>query len=208
MNFSLNSEEALSNSFVDTKDVVHGDLKPENILVFTDDENQTTIKLTDFGYSSFGHTNESIVYPSHSEVWSAPECHDRGMKLQAAKENDVYALGLIAIYVLFMECTGEDGLGQEVMENAVWDFYLQQETAERATEWIGLMKSTGRLLDRTITIIPDKISNEDHRVALQDFFRSSLSVHPQQREPTIDVLIDQLEGARYEATRRLDGSLF
>ena len=166
--------------------------------MFTDDEGKPTTKLTDFGYSSFGYTDRDIVYPSYSEIWSAPECHDRGMELQAAKKNDIYAFGLIAIYVLFMECTGKDGLGLEVMENAVWDFYLRQEIFDRVNlpEWIGLMKSTGRLVDRTLEIVSDKVPKESQRVALQDFFRSTLSVRPEQREPRIGILIHLLDSAR------------
>ena len=195
---------------------MHGDLKPENILVFTDDEGKSTAelmdflydegkstaKITDFGYSSFGYTDRDIVHPSYSEIWSAPECHDRGMEFQAAKRNDIYAFGLIAIYVLFMECTGKDSLGMEIMKNAVWDFYFRQEIADRVDfpNWIGLMKDTGRLIDRTLQIVSDKVPEEDQRVALQDFFRSTLSVRPEGRESRIGILIHLLNSARYERT--------
>lgn len=173
--------------------------------MFTDDEGKSTAKLTDFGYSSFGYTDNDIVHPSYSEIWSAPECHDRGMELQAAKKNDIYAFGLIAIYVLFMECTGEDGLGLETMENAVWDFYLRQETFGHVNlpELIGSMKSTGRLLDRTLEIVSDKVPKEDQRLALQDFFRSTLSVRPEQRAPRIGILIHLLNRTRYGKTLEL-----
>ena len=120
------------------------------------------------------------------------------MELQAAKKNDVYAFGLIAIYVLFMENTGKDELGLEVMENTVWDFYLRHEILHRVKlpSWIGLMKSTGRLVDRTLEIISDKVPEEGQRVALQDFFRSTLSVRPEQRESRIGNLIHSLNIAR------------
>ena len=112
------------------------------------------------------------------------------MELQAAKKNDVYAFGLIAIYVLFMENTGKDELGLEVMENTVWDFYLRHEILHRVKlpSWIGLMKS---------------IPEEGQRVALQDFFRSTLSVRPEQRESRIGNLIHSLNIARYDETPRI-----
>ena len=132
------------------------------------------------------------------------------MELQAAKKNDVYAFGLIAIYVLFMENTGKDELGLEVMENTVWDFYLRQEIFHRVKlpSWIGLMKSTGRLVDRTLEIVSDKVPEEDQRVALQDFFRSTLSVRPEQRESRIGNLIHSLDIARYDETLEFARDLF
>ena len=119
------------------------------------------------------------------------------MELQAAKKNDVYAFGLIAIYLLF-----EDSMG----DNAVWEFYLRQEYPEHnLPEWIGIMKSTDRLLTRTLEITSDKVQNEDQRAALQDFFRATLSLRPEQRESNMNVLIHLLESARYDKTLRFAG---
>lgn len=178
---------------------MHGDLKPENILVYQDSDEKVTTRVSDFGYSCFGSTDRDIVYPSYSTIWSAPECHDRGMELQAAKLNDIYAFGLISIYILFMECTGEDGIGLEIMENAVWDFYLKNDLSDRLNlpEWIGVIKHNGRLLDRTLEILADKISEESQRALLERFFRCTLSVRPNQRESSIECLISMLEAVRY-----------
>ena len=117
------------------------------------------------------------------------------MELQAAKKNDVYAFGLIVIYLLFMDSMGE---------NAVWEFYLRQEHPEyNLPEWIGKMKSTDRLLTRTLEITSDKVQNEDQRAALQDFFRATLSLRPEQRESNMNVLTHLLESARYDETLHL-----
>ena len=164
--------------------------------MFTEDNTRPTAKLTDFGNSSFGYTEKAIVYPSYSEIWSAPECHDRGMALQEAKRNDVYAFGLISIFVMFMEVIGKDSLGSEVMENAVWNFYLRQETPDNMNlpEWIGLMKSTSRLLDRTLEILSVKFPKEHEKFALQDFFRSTICVQPEQRKLNVGLLTQMLDG--------------
>lgn len=125
------------------------------------------------------------------------------MELQKAKLNDIYAFGLISIYILFMECTGENGIGLDVVENSVWDFYLRHDMSDHIDlpEWIGKMKSTGRLLDRTLEILADKLSNDDQKAVLIRLFRSTLTVKPDQREPKISNVIELLEIARYVKIR-------
>ena len=115
------------------------------------------------------------------------------MTLQAVKKNDVYAFGLIAIYLMFMDSLTGD--------NEVWDFYLRQEYPEHnLPEWIGMMKSTDRLLERTLGITSDKVQNDYQRAALQQFFRGTLSLRPEQRESNMNVLTHLLESARYDET--------
>ena len=33
-------------------DIIHGDIKPQNVLVFKDSVGKTTVRVTDFGYST------------------------------------------------------------------------------------------------------------------------------------------------------------
>ncbi len=90
-------------------DLIHGDLKPKNILVFKDESGQPLAKLADFGYS-LQETEVAIKLPI-SSGWHAPEVTDLHpeMTLQQAQKADIFALGLIALWLLqHIECSSDD----------------------------------------------------------------------------------------------------
>ena len=96
------------NAQADTRvDVVHGDIKPQNVLLFSDDPDikryaaQGRAKLTGSGYSCFGTQDSDLVYLPFSNIWSAPEYHDRAFELHAAKKVDIFCFGLTTVYLLF-----------------------------------------------------------------------------------------------------------
>ncbi|KAA8895939.1 serine/threonine protein kinase japonica group [Sphaerosporella brunnea] len=82
--------------------IVHGDIKPQNILVFMDQDGLPIAKVTDFGYSCLGTTEEDYVQLPVTRGWNAPECLvNSRLKLKDAKKADVYSFGLVCLHTLF-----------------------------------------------------------------------------------------------------------
>ena len=82
--------------------IIHGDIKPENILVFEKGSTGHSIRLADFGYSSFFASKIKII-ATHG--WIAPEWHHRNFTtdVAGAKKMDIYSFGLVCRWLLFDE---------------------------------------------------------------------------------------------------------
>jgi serine/threonine protein kinase len=80
--------------------MIHGDIKPHNVLVDVDPSDGTlTPKLTDFGFSCYGCSEETIVYPPQTPGWCAPEWHPRGFTIKKAKKLDIFSYGLLCAWI-------------------------------------------------------------------------------------------------------------
>eukprot|EP00116_Pleurobrachia_bachei_P003851 sb/3464113/ len=97
-------------SFLHTKCIVHRDLKPENILL-TDDSDDTTVKLVDFGFARIFSDHQPLKTPCFTLTYAAPEVL-RNVREQggAAVQNmqseydascDVWSLGVILVPLTF-----------------------------------------------------------------------------------------------------------
>jgi len=63
----------MSNNHID---VVHGDIKPQNVLVFKDaTTSKTTVRMSDFGYSTVTAGAFGRVLLLKLRLWNAPEHH-------------------------------------------------------------------------------------------------------------------------------------
>ena len=82
--------------------VVHGDIKPQNVLVFKDIfTTKITVKVADFGYSTFTMGKSGKVLLPKSRPWNAPEHHFGEFEAHEAKKTDVYSFGMLCLWVLF-----------------------------------------------------------------------------------------------------------
>ena len=82
--------------------VVHGDIKPQNVLVFKDAiTREITVKVADFGYSTFTVSGSGKVLLPKSRPWNAPEHHFGEFEAQEAKKTDVYSFGMLCLWFLF-----------------------------------------------------------------------------------------------------------
>src|SRR5437762_2683252 len=86
-----------------TSDIVHGDIKPQNVLVFKDNEGSLLPKVADFGYSCLGTGDDDIIRLPISWPWVAPEWHQRGFRIHAAKKMDIYSFGMLCFWVLYRD---------------------------------------------------------------------------------------------------------
>lgn len=80
--------------------MVHGDIKPQNVLVYMDSTGKTTIRVSDFGYSTLVADDTEMIFLPKSRPWNAPEHHYMGFDITAAKMMDVYSFGMLCLWIL------------------------------------------------------------------------------------------------------------
>jgi serine/threonine protein kinase len=87
--------------------IIHGDIKPENVLIFEGGSNRYNGKVTDFGYSAQFRADDEMVILPFSKPWCAPEHHHHAVTILQAKKMDVYSFGMICLWLLFYNFTGD-----------------------------------------------------------------------------------------------------
>ena len=85
---------------------MHRDLKPENILL-TDDSDDTTVKLVDFGFARIFSDHQPLKTPCFTLTYAAPEVlrnvrEQGGAAVQSMQSEydascDVWSLGVILV---------------------------------------------------------------------------------------------------------------
>ncbi|MCA9605321.1 MAG: protein kinase [Myxococcales bacterium] len=81
--------------------IVHRDLKPRNVFLQRDADGETSVKLLDFGVAKLidqHRTSATGTGAVGSPMWMAPEQTSAGGRIAPA--TDIWALGLLAFYVL------------------------------------------------------------------------------------------------------------
>ena len=170
-------------------DVVHGDVKPQNVLIFSDDPNveryttQGRAKLTDFGYSCFGTRDSDLVYLPFSNIWSAPEYHDRAFELSAAKKVDIFSFGLTAVYLLFYW--------------EVWDVKVVYPAVPQMRKIIKDGSMRRKIQEAIRDFYKDEVQGEPQGAALLRFFDFTLAHEADSRETDLESLITLLRQSRY-----------
>ena len=77
--------------------MTHRDLKPENILLKSQDEDDMTVKITDFGFSCLFDPNEGLDKELGSPLYMAPEII---MKELYNEKVDIWSIGIITYMLL------------------------------------------------------------------------------------------------------------
>jgi serine/threonine protein kinase len=171
-------------------DVIHGDIKPQNVLVFKDTAGKTTVKVTDFGYSTFTAPETSSVgrtgsvFLPKSRPWNAPEHHFGDFTALEAKKADVYSFGMLCFWILFgnicmpqnMEYTFDTSTGPSTsLEQIKYDDkmeYVANQLMESVSVGAGL--------------------NAKHKSRLQIFFSLTVPLNPEKRTTDIAKLLGLL----------------
>ncbi|KAF8537380.1 hypothetical protein BDD12DRAFT_887761 [Trichophaea hybrida] len=148
--------------------VVHGDLKPENVLVFTNASGYTA-KVTDFGYSCFGASEDDVVYLPFSSRWAAPEYNGAGLAFKDAKKSDFYSYGLLCWYILFQKYFNDPDTVSPNGPEDEGSKHSTQQNAESPQDY--LKKKLDKTIDETF---PG--GTELQKSILLEFFQSTLSI--------------------------------
>jgi len=82
--------------FLDIKEIIHADIKPSNILISSDEQNNPSVKFTDFGFAEYGKGVDP-PYWKGTIPYLAPEII-KGE--QYNHQVDLYALGVMLYEVL------------------------------------------------------------------------------------------------------------
>ena len=151
-------------------------MKPENVLVFRAlDDDAYGIKLTDFGYSSYGYDTDLVCVP-RSLPWQAPEYSDRQMCLGDAMKMDVYSFGLLALWILFSDREIPTSRGECSLQAA----FVGQDL--HAGEALEQAKQDGTLLNSTLELVKStRDLSSDMRRLLLAAFDFSLATDPAKR---------------------------
>ena len=68
--------------------------------MYKDSTGKTTIRVSDFGYSTLAADDTEMIFLPKSRPWNAPEHHYMGFDITAAKKMDVYSFGMLCLWIL------------------------------------------------------------------------------------------------------------
>lgn len=97
--------------------VAHRDLKPENILMVSDDD-ESDLKIVDFGLSKIIGPNESSLDPFGTLSYVAPEVL---LQKPYGKEVDLWSLGIITYLLLSRVLPFDDEEDKEIARQTIQD---------------------------------------------------------------------------------------
>lgn len=170
---------------------MHGDIKPENVLVFRDKSGRYSARVIDFGYSTrYIHLYQQLMLPI-SEPWNAPENagRPRGWTFSQAVKADLFSFGILCLWLLFEPCLlGTSPLPQGLKVVDIGFSGSAEDTLRRMKG--GLRVYAQQLLASEIALEHDK------KMALGEFFESSLSQDPEEREWSLSRFLTRLDPQR------------
>lgn len=163
--------------------IVHGDIKPENVLVFREKSGEYCAKVIDFGYSAWYIDDKDRLEIRGTEIWNAPEhgsCPSF-WTLSEAINSDIFSFGMLCFWLLFNPYFPGTALLPEGLEVTVTRFAETMSRNKRQLE------TYARQILEWETVLA-----QDTKVALGEFFSSSLSQDPDRRKPSLPELIKKL----------------
>ena len=158
----------------------------------TEPEDALSVQLTDFGFSSFAASDDTLVRVSRSEPWEAPEWHMRDFTLAKAKKMDIYSFGLLCFWIFFRDQTlVEFGLPSATVHSAFLG------TDPEATAAIQALKKEGdSMLHWALKLLQGRQDLTDRiRSCLEQVFKSVLVNDSEARHATMDAVVNLLSDA-------------
>jgi serine/threonine protein kinase len=167
-------------------DIIHGDVKPQNVLVFKDSVGKTTVRVTDFGYSTLASGEEGRVFVPKSRPWNAPEHHYGELTTAEAKKMDVYSFGMLCLW-----CLSKSARFPEKCLDYTFDASIGSRTS---LEQIKDANKVEHIANQHIASIPDL--NTEDRVRLEEVFRLTVPLNPNERTTNVGKLVSLLSQER------------
>jgi serine/threonine protein kinase len=162
-------------------DIIHGDIKPQNVLVFKGTTGKTTVRVTDFGYSTLSESKAGKVYLPKSRPWNAPEHHFGEFTAPDAKQTDVYSFGMLCLWVLF-------GGAPRLQCSTIYTF--DASTGLRTSlEKFKYDDKLEHIAYQLIDTIPLVGMNAEHRNRLKEFFGLTVPLNPAKRASDLQKLV-------------------
>ena len=138
--------------------IIHRDLKTDNIMLTEDNEN-ATIKIIDFGLSKIISSNESLIDGYGTLTFTAPEVLTRE---PYNKEIDIWSLGIILFYML----TGHfpfEGINEEIIAKKI----VYQSLEFNSEEWETRSHKVKNLIEKCLKKKPS------NRININEFLKHS-----------------------------------
>ncbi|KAK3356289.1 serine/threonine protein kinase japonica group [Lasiosphaeria hispida] len=178
-----------------TNRIVHGDIKPKNVLVFKEISGEYRAKVIDFGYSTKYILHDQRLRLPRSEPWHAPEildCNNRhGWEWTPpeATKTDLFSFGMLCLWLLFepsLSATTPPPQGVDVVD--VGSLTLAE---KRLRTKKGELQTYAQQL-----LASDTTLELDTKMALKEFFNSSLSQNANDRALSLSILLRRLDPQR------------
>lgn len=170
--------------------IIHGDINPGNVLIF-EDGSRIVAKVADFGYATCFQSHNDLIRVSRKEPWNAPEYHDRFFKPEQAKQMDVYSFGLLCFWLVFKAGSSVDLMlpPNTILESG--QFISFKHSSEK--DLLRLWRSDNKLVEWVCwSVNRDSHFDDDTKLHLESFFRSTLAFEPKSRCMEFDRLLDLL----------------
>ena len=178
--------------------MIHGDIKPQNVLVYKDAAGETSIKVADFGYSTFAASETfatdgdlfqgaaaARVYLPKSRPWNAPEHHFGEFTVSGAKKTDVYSFGMLCLWVLFGS-THAECMPKDISFDASTGPHTSLEQLKESNQ---LETVTNNLVD----LIPLVHFSAEHRIRLKEIFNLTVQLNSENRASDLGRLVGLLQ---------------
>jgi len=164
------------------------------VLVFKDaTTNKTTVKVTDFGYSTLTVGEAGKVLLPKSRPWNAPEHHFGEFIATEAKKTDVYSFGMLCLWVLFGDRLSDilPHNTESGTESVSFDVSTQHHTLlERLKDEDQVEHFAAQLMHS----VPDL--NADYMIYLKEFFSLTVPLNPEKRTSDLGKLVGLLRQDR------------
>jgi len=158
-------------------------VKPENVLVFNDECGLPVSKVADFGFSCLGAKDTDIIRLPKTSPWEAPEWHDRGFTISAAKKADFYSFGLLCVWILFNDQLVESSAEVSQSAEGKLVFFLSKPTLEWSERMeFGTLKSQDAVSSLVEKMVHRScVTNKSQSEALVEFFNDALCLNTSER---------------------------
>ena len=173
-------------------------MKPENVLVFKGDDGSFTIKVADFGFSTWYDGDDNHIVLHETWPWYAPECraYPEFTPAQAAK-TDVFSFGMLCLWFMFEKYLSGVLPLPEAAQPARSSYTYKGENW--SLQFLADLKKEDSLTQLASQLVMAEAGLDvESRQMLEQFFRGCLACDPKSRNVDIQYLLKHMNMYQYE----------